>query len=103
MNVKELKKAFGSGGAWKEELRIMVNEYCDVEIDLDIAGVIFYYSLGWWERCIVCNEMTDPSVSKCVWRLNMDKKLVNDIYCNDCEGITRNEWRISSEYPFSDD
>ena len=101
MSVHALKKDFGR--AWKEELMAMVKDYCDVEIDLNIAGLIFYCSIGECEECVVCKEMTDPSFSKFECKKDMDRNLIIGYLCNECEGNVRNDFRYSSEYPFSDD
>ena len=102
VSMKRMKEDFGTGGAWKLELLIMVEEKCDVKIDLDIAGLIHEYSLGWWAACIYCEEMTDPSFSECEWRID---GIVMMVYCcRDCEEDKRNYRRKAvMEYPFSDD
>ena len=92
--MKRMKEDFGAGGAWKQELLIMV--------DLDISGLIHEYSLGWWEVCIYCEEMTDPSFSEYEYRI--DGKVMMVYYCRECEeDIRNNTSMVVLEYPFSDD
>jgi len=102
LSVKKRKKDFGSGGAWKIELVIMVKDECDVRISSDIAGLIHEYSVGWWEECISCKQMTDPSFAKSEVRLDMDKKIVFDYYCKECEEEDKHGWKMK-DYVFGDD
>ena len=100
--LNESKKDFGKGGAWKQELMIMVKEECNVKIDWDIAGVIFDYSVGWWEPCNGCNEMIDPSFSKCEYRWDRGNGISINHYCKDCDSNSGNGWKMS-KYVFTDD
>ena len=52
--------------AWQQELIMVINEECDVRIDWDVSGLIHKYSMGRWENCMDCNELTDPDHSE--WR-----------------------------------
>ena len=77
MNAQEIKNDFGSGGDWKDGLMSLVKDFCDVQIDFDIAGMIYDYSMGWWEVCVDCGEKTDGPCSR---------NQYNDYYCNLCQG-----------------
>ena len=101
-SLKRIKRDFGWGGAWKMELLIMVEEECHVNIDLDIAGLIFDHSLSWWEVCVYCQELTDPLFSEYENRIHEEEMIV--YRCSDCEEIIRDRTRKAlKEFPFNDD
>ena len=95
LSAHEIKKDFGDGGAWKDGLVTMVEDYCDVKIDDNIAGMIYDYTLGWWEDCIECGEKTNGPFSECKYKWDGI-----DYYCNQCKDSIKDP---SSEYPFDDD
>ena len=99
ITVQEIKKDFGIGGAWKDDLRRMVVDICDVEIDMDIAGMIYDYSLGWWEDCVHCGDKIDGPSSKSQ-QYDIHKWDTVNYYCSNCEANVKDS---SSEYPFNDD
>lgn len=67
------------GGAWREELTLIVKERWDIEIYDNICEIIQKYSVGGWNHCITCEGLIDCTLGIEVIK---DGKIV--LYCEGC-------------------
>ena len=85
------------GGAWQEELKLVVESKCNVRIDGHISSIIFEYAKGWWETCMKCEELFDPVFGEVSIGI-YGKECV----CKTCNNEMKYRWKIS-KYVFNDD
>ena len=96
---KELKDFHAN--AWREELIVILNDDCDIEISDDISDMIYDYAIGEWDPCTQCKELTDPKYSHA---LIIDKSV--GLYCERCypwSGSGSSEYSFDIEYDEGDE
>ena len=83
------------GGAWEQQLLLIVKEKYNVELIYDIADVIFMLASGRWNTCCACNTETDDACGTTMIGIR-DREI--GFYCDGCcpwVGISTNEFHFT--------